>query len=527
MVSTVDHDAILEQVRHDGVFSFHYAFLVVIAAGIATIGLLLNSPAVIIGAMLLSPLMGPIVLTGFSLATIDVAHGRRGLAAVLAGAAIALVVAAIIVFASPVREATPEILARTRPNLFDLIVAILSGAAGGYAMIRGRGGAIVGVAIATALMPPLAVVGYGLAAGQPSVAKGAAMLFTTNMVAIAVSAGVVAEWYGFGRSNFRRALARQSLLALLALAPLAVPLFFSLKAIAWETFATRSLRQAVESAMLPNTAASLSEFRVSFQGEVPSASALVLTEAYDQGLRERARRNAAIALGNGEFRMTLDQILVNDANRAAAGSGVALPVAAESRLLDPARPAIAAELRAAFPYPLQAVDVDDEARRVTLFPAPTSAASLAALHAMERTLAANYTDWTLRIVPPAMALPPIAFATSSTAIDAGAQDRLADVIWALRAWRVEAVAADGYASSEGRGTGKLALDRAHVVGRTLNAAGIAVTARGIYPAPEQRRLERERGMEAFRIVEIRIPPSPPYAATPMVKSRPPANRGFP
>jgi hypothetical protein len=123
------------------------------------------------------------------------------------GTAAAVAFTSLIVLLSPVKELTTELLARTRPNLFDLVVAILSGAAGGYALIRGRGGAIVGVAIATALMPPLATIGYGLVTERWPVARGALLLFFTNMAAISLSVAAVAEWYGFGRGGLRKRFA--------------------------------------------------------------------------------------------------------------------------------------------------------------------------------------------------------------------------------------------------------------------------------------------------------------------------------
>jgi uncharacterized membrane protein len=96
------------------------------------------------------------------------------------------------------RAPTAEILARTRPNLFDPLVALFAALAGTFAIIRGRGGTIVGVAIATALMPPLAVVGYGLAAWNMPVLSGSLALFVTNCMTIAPSATIMARVYGFG-----------------------------------------------------------------------------------------------------------------------------------------------------------------------------------------------------------------------------------------------------------------------------------------------------------------------------------------
>jgi uncharacterized hydrophobic protein (TIGR00271 family) len=122
--------------------------MIMMSAGIAVIGLLLSSPAVVIGAMLISPLMNPILGFGFALATLDFPQVRRSLTALAEVTVLAVAFTAAIVLVSPLKEATSEILARTRPNLFDLLVALLAALAGGFAIIKGQGGTIVGVAIA-------------------------------------------------------------------------------------------------------------------------------------------------------------------------------------------------------------------------------------------------------------------------------------------------------------------------------------------------------------------------------------------
>ncbi|WP_459663371.1 DUF389 domain-containing protein, partial [Novosphingobium sp. 11B] len=109
----------------------------------------------VIGAMLISPLMSPILGLGFSLALFDFSEMRRALTALAIGGGAAVLFTALIVALSPLQAPTSEIIARTRPNLFDLAVALFAALAGTFAIIRGRGDTIVGVAIATALMPPL------------------------------------------------------------------------------------------------------------------------------------------------------------------------------------------------------------------------------------------------------------------------------------------------------------------------------------------------------------------------------------
>jgi uncharacterized hydrophobic protein (TIGR00271 family) len=172
--------------------------MIALAAAIATFGLLQNSPAVIIGAMLVAPLMAAIF--GLSLGVVrgDLRLLRRAGSATLRGALLAVAVGALLGFLVP--ETTPgsEILNRTAPTLLDLGVALASGAAGAYALSRkGVSAALPGVAIAAALVPPLATVGIGLALGEGSIAGGASLLFLTNLVAITAAGGLVFLWLGF------------------------------------------------------------------------------------------------------------------------------------------------------------------------------------------------------------------------------------------------------------------------------------------------------------------------------------------
>ena len=173
--------------------SFTYWAEIVLSAGIATFGLVLNSPAVIIGAMLISPLMGPIMGTGLALAAGDLYLLVKALATLLASISVAIGLSALIVWLLPFHSATGEILARINPNLLDLGVALLSGLAGSIAVCRAGGGdgvtTLPGVAIAVALMPPLCTIGFGLGSGaNVRIMGGAGLLFLTNLVAIVASA---------------------------------------------------------------------------------------------------------------------------------------------------------------------------------------------------------------------------------------------------------------------------------------------------------------------------------------------------
>ena len=171
------------------------------AAGIATLGLVLNSPAVIIGAMLISPLMGPILAGGLALATGDVILGLRSALNMTLSCLLAVGFSFLLVTLLPFKEITNEIAVRTHPNTLDLAVAFFSGAIGSLAIckeIKGVVTSIPGVAIAVALMPPLGVAGYGIAVALSlnteegmRVAMGGGLLFLTNLVAITFTAMIV------------------------------------------------------------------------------------------------------------------------------------------------------------------------------------------------------------------------------------------------------------------------------------------------------------------------------------------------
>lgn len=177
----------------------NFIVMLSLATLIATLGLLTNSAAVIIGAMLISPLMGPILAGGFAYAVGWTQLGFRAVTTIGIGVGTAMIISAVIVYLSPLKENTAEILARTRPNLLDLFIAFFSGLAAAYAMTHKKDsvGTITGVAIATALVPPLCVTGFGLATGQWTIMLGSFYLFVTNLVSIYLSAAMVFWLMGF------------------------------------------------------------------------------------------------------------------------------------------------------------------------------------------------------------------------------------------------------------------------------------------------------------------------------------------
>jgi uncharacterized hydrophobic protein (TIGR00271 family) len=216
---------VLQLLERGGSVSADFLVMLVLSAAIAAFGLVQSSTGVVIGAMLVAPLMTPLVAIAAALVQGNLQLARSGVRAVAIGVTGALLASAAIGLLSPWPELSSEILARGSPNPFDLGIALLSGMAAAYALARpGVAGTLVGVAIAVALVPPLASVGIALVKGYGGVAFGAATLFLTNLIAIILGAVVVFRFFGLdaarrGASTPRWAMATIAAL-LLALLPI-------------------------------------------------------------------------------------------------------------------------------------------------------------------------------------------------------------------------------------------------------------------------------------------------------------------
>lgn len=183
-----DEREVIEQVSAGVVFRGTNLWILMFAILIASLGLNVNSTAVIIGAMLVSPLMGPIIGMGLGVGIGDFELLRRALRNYGVATVISVLTATLYFFISPLSEARSELLARTSPTLYDVLIAFCGGAAGVLALTtKSKGQVIPGVAIATALMPPLCTAGYGLATAQWNYFFGAFYLFFINTVFIALA----------------------------------------------------------------------------------------------------------------------------------------------------------------------------------------------------------------------------------------------------------------------------------------------------------------------------------------------------
>jgi len=285
---------------------------ITLASAIASFGLLLNSPAVIIGAMLIAPLMSAILGMGLSIVK---GHGRffwRALSTTTRGMLLAVFTSAVVGLIVPGASLTPEILSRAHPSLLDLGVALVSGAAAAYAISRPDvSAALAGVAIAAALAPPLTAAGIGLVLQQWWVAGGALLLFLTNVVSIVASSGLTFFLLGFhpepGRPGqatlMRRGIQSIGALLLLVTIPLGVLTSQSLQGL--------RLHQEIESALHAEMARSsgieLVEWEITSGDSddtlyldvtvrVPQEMAHQDARAIQEGVARRLNRTVALSL---------------------------------------------------------------------------------------------------------------------------------------------------------------------------------------------------------------------------------------
>ena len=197
-----DEQEIIESVKKGIFFKGFNLWVLVFAIFVASLGLNVNSTAVIIGAMLISPLMGPIIGMGLAVGISDFDMLKRSFKHYLLSAGVSVVTATIYFLLSPINEAQSELLARTSPNIYDVLIAFFGGMAGVVAICaKEKGNVIPGVAIATALMPPLCTAGYGLSQGEWMYFLGALYLFFINTVFISFATFLGVRFFRFQRQS--------------------------------------------------------------------------------------------------------------------------------------------------------------------------------------------------------------------------------------------------------------------------------------------------------------------------------------
>jgi len=217
-LSRSERQQLFERINTDSMGGPDYYIMMVLSASLASLGLLQDSTAVVIGAMLVAPLMGPLLGAGLALVQDNLKLIRSSLGVILSGVALGLTVAGLYGVANPGFEPTMEVEARGRPDILDLFIALISGMVAAYAQCRFTlSNTLAGVAIAAALVPPLAVVGISTASGELQIATFASVLLLTNIVAIVLGAAFVFRIMGAQPATIdaqRRPWVRRSLISL-------------------------------------------------------------------------------------------------------------------------------------------------------------------------------------------------------------------------------------------------------------------------------------------------------------------------
>jgi uncharacterized hydrophobic protein (TIGR00271 family) len=402
VVAEIDQVDVIDKRREEGALSHRYLFMTAMSAGIAILGLLLGSPAVVIGAMLLSPLMDPIMGLGFALAIGDYRWLKQSARTLAWGSVLAVLLCALLVFFSPIQTITSEIAARTRPNLFDLFVALFSALAGAYAMIRGREGTIVGVAIATALMPPLATIGFGLATLNWTVFSGSLLLFATNFLTIALTAWAMARIYGFSAELSKGQGRAQNIIVAVVFFALAIPLGFSLQQIAWEANAQRIVRSEIRDVFDDRSV--IDTFEIQFTSEPMAVNATMLTPTIRDDAEAVLERAIATRLGRA-VELSLTQFQVGTSATAAEQAQLSAARAREEADARERSDALALRLSLVAGVPQNDVLIDRNRKRALVRASRLAGANLATYRALELRIAATEPDWSIELMPPLLPLP--------------------------------------------------------------------------------------------------------------------------
>jgi uncharacterized hydrophobic protein (TIGR00271 family) len=244
-----------------------YLILIISSCMIATFGLLSNSTAVIIGAMLVAPLMLPIRGLAFGALVGDSFLFRTGSVSVVVGTILAVILSCLMGWLTGITNYGSEILARTQPDLLDLGIAVAAGAIGGYSKIQSKvSDTFAGTAIAVALMPPVCVVGLGLSQGNWILSRGATLLYLTNLLGIALACMMV--FLSAGYAPLRQA-GKPLLAAIILTSLLLIPLGLSFSRLVQNARIQRSIRDALTNGTVTFQRLELTDLRVNWLEKTP------------------------------------------------------------------------------------------------------------------------------------------------------------------------------------------------------------------------------------------------------------------
>ncbi|MBK8783137.1 MAG: DUF389 domain-containing protein [Anaerolineales bacterium] len=341
---TADEKIVVTQdIRESASSSFDFFLLVVLSCSIATLGLITDSPAVIIGAMLVAPLMSPIIGVGMSSITGDSLLARNSVTALLRGAGLAVLLSTIMTMGNArlpfvvLQELPSEVLSRIHPSPIDLAIALAGGLAAAYALTRPNiSAALPGVAIATALMPPLCTVGIGIALGRWEAAGGALLLFVTNAITIAFASALVFFLRGFSPDTHivNRRLPRTLVISALITLTLLVPLTYYSVQFFQQATENRQINEVV-SAEVAQLNAELVEMKVTHSGDKLD---MIITVRTSQALRYEQVTALQKAIVDGLQRpvsLRVNQVFTEQLNPLVPPTSTSTPTVTPTNTLGP------------------------------------------------------------------------------------------------------------------------------------------------------------------------------------------------
>ena len=287
----------VDSIRKGVEFKGANLWILIFAIFMASLGLNVNSTAVIIGAMLISPLMGPIMGVGLSVGLNDFELMKRSLKSFLITTLFSVTTATIFFLVSPVAEGQSELLARTSPTIYDVFIALMGGLAGVTALsTKEKGNVIPGVAIATALMPPLCTAGFGLATGQYRFFFGAFYLFFINTVFIALATYIFTRFLKYRKKTFlnksRERFVKRTMLAI-TLVTFIPSVFIGLHMVRVSIFEVQADKYIAQVFNFPQTRVIESSKIYRRGGESPRIELLLVGEPLGEDVIENARGQLA------------------------------------------------------------------------------------------------------------------------------------------------------------------------------------------------------------------------------------------
>jgi uncharacterized hydrophobic protein (TIGR00271 family) len=304
----VDFAGAAEGIKRDIDFKGHNVWILICSIFIASIGLNVNSTALIIGAMLISPLMGPILGIGLAVGTNDLKTMTRSLKSLGVAAGISILTSMVYFLITPLGEVQSELIARTKPTLLDVLVAIAGGLAGVIAWTRKERNTnvIPGVAIATALMPPLCTAGFALAKGKWDFFLGASYLFLINSVFISLATLVIVRFLKFPMVDFVDSMREKRVKRYISLAVILVciPSAFTFwSAIQEGIFKSNAEKFISESFMFENS--DIINSKVTYNDDEPSRIEVYLlgNPLSDQTVRELKQKLSVYGLHEAELKI--------------------------------------------------------------------------------------------------------------------------------------------------------------------------------------------------------------------------------